>query len=201
MEHDVATKAFYETLWPHSHAVLRMAIFLTHHRSEADDLAQETFLKAFRSLDQFQRGTDAKRWLFAILRNSWLDRLRAGRSIRGTASLDALPAEVAAPPPSESDADEWTDPEELLGRFADAEVISALRALPDEHRWLLLLVDVQGMDQKEAAKLLEIPVGTVKSRVHRAREALRQTLLPRARELGMMGKKRSASSSSEVNHD
>ena len=137
-------------------------------------------MKAFRAIDQFQRGTDARKWLTAILRNARVDRLRAAGASLNDVSLEQHDVDVAdQSPPSEP---EWERPQELLESFSDAQVIAAMQRLPEEIRWTLLLVDVEGLDHAEAAKVLDVPVGTIKSRAHRGRGMLR-TMLGRAREV------------------
>ena len=185
MDNDLAERRFYETLWPHMPVVLRTAKILCGRRSaDAEDLAQETMLKAYRSIDQFQPGTDARAWLLTILRHARVDRIRGAASSAGTLSLEEMGQERAGR--AEAAEADWRmvaeNPEALLAEFTDAEMIHALARLPEEIRWTLLLVDVEGMDHKEAAGVLDVPVGTVKSRAHRGRMMLRQELLPLARQ-------------------
>ncbi len=173
-------------LWPHSATVLRVALVLTNHnQAEAEDVTQETMLKALRSLNQFTPGTDAKSWLLAILRNAWVDRIRSRKARRESASVEEMVAEPTAPEPTPPEPG-WEQPDDLLAQFGDRDVIAALHELPDDMRWTLLLVDVQGLDNAEAANVLGVAVGTVKSRMHRARRQLRDVLLPRAAELGFV---------------
>ena len=169
--------------------VLRTArILCGGHVAEAEDLAQEAMLKAFKAIDQFRDGTDARAWLLTILRHARVDRLRAAASEAGTASLDGLGHEPAGESAGGGSGGEGPDrqavaenPEVVLAEFTDADVIRALGRLPEAIRWTLLLVDVEGMDHKEAGEILHVPVGTVKSRAHRGRMMLREALLPRAK--------------------
>ena len=184
MDNDSAQRRFYEALWPCMPVVLRTAQVLCGRRSaDAEDLAQETMLKAYRSLDQFQPGTDARAWLLTILRHARIDRLRAAHPA-GTVSLEDL----AQDPPGRPESAEmnWQlaveNPEAVLAEFTDAEMIRALGRLPEEIRWTLLLVDVEGLDHQEAASVLDVPVGTIKSRAHRGRTMLRGALLPLAKQ-------------------
>ena len=185
MEQSQATSRFYAEVWPHAQAVLRTARFLLRNSADADDLAQETMLKAFRSLDRLKPETDAKAWLMTILRNTRIDHLRSRASDKGV-SLEQLASEPEA---SEQQAgqldsdDVWKNPESVLQAFADQQIIDAMRQLPEEIRWTLLLVDVNGMEIAEAAEVLNVPPGTVKSRTHRGRGMLRDVLVPVAREM------------------
>ena len=176
---------FYAEVWPHAAVVLRTAQFVCRNESEADDLAQEVMLKAFRHLDQLREASDPKAWLMTILRNSRVDRLRSQAAHQRDVSLEQLAAEPPAPADATSDST-WNEPEAVLQEFSDRHIITALKELPEEIRWTLLLLDVEGMDQSEAAKVLDVPVGTVKSRAHRGRRMLREALTPLARELRMV---------------
>lgn len=186
---DVKTRRFQALVWPHMDTLLRVGLLLTHDHAEAEDLAQETMVKAFRFLDQFQEGSDVKAWLITILRRTRIDRLRSQAREKGQLSLDALEqspqVEARAEPEKELP---WNDPAELLSAFSDQQVIGALQGLPEEIRWTLMLVDVEGLDHAQAAKVLEVPVGTVKSRAHRGRGMLREKLLPVAMDLRLVRK-------------
>lgn len=177
MKHAEATRIFYTHLWPQRAMVLRTARILSRNHAEADDLAQETLVKAFKKIEQFDAGRPegAKAWLSAILRNTWIDRIRAtGR--QGTAlSLEQEELELTERNSAAAIA-EMDDPEALLEAFSDADVIAALKALPLEIRWTLLLVDVEAVDHAAAAEILGVPEGTVKSRAHRGRRMLRELL-------------------------
>ena len=183
------TERFYKLIWPHAPMVLRTALFLTRQAAEADDLAQETLLKAFRSLSQFRDGTDAKAWLMTILRNTRIDRIRAKASHPATLSLDEMVQEPPHPDLETSQPDaNWTDPRQMMEQLGDQQIIDALQGLPEDIRWTLLLVDVEGIDHADAAEVLGIPVGTVKSRVHRGHRMLRDVLRPAATNLKSSGK-------------
>ena len=176
---------FYAEVWPHAAAVLRTAQFLCGNDAEAEDLAQEVMLKAFGHLDQYRAGSDMKAWLMAILRNTRIDRLRATAARQRDVSLEQLDLDPLAPVEAQ-DAEVWSEPEAILQAFSDRDLSKALRQLPDEIRWTLLLVDVEGMDHADAARVLGVPVGTIKSRAHRGRTMLREALTPLARELRMI---------------
>lgn len=181
-----AGRRFYSEIWPHAAAVLRSAQVFARNAAEADDLAQDTMLKAYESFEQLQPGSNAKSWLLTILRHSWIDRFRS-KNAHPTVALGETDIPDSCTTPDGDDSD-WAEPEEVLFRFGDADIIDALHGLPDEIRWTLLLVDVQGLPHTEVAEVLSVPVGTIKSRAHRGREMLRIALTPRARELGFLGR-------------
>lgn len=187
MDQQQATKRFYSLVWPHLATVLRAAQFLTANSAEAEDLAQVTMMKAFKSIDSLQDTTDTKAWLMTILRNTRIDHLRAAAPSARNVSLDQMPIEpVDSSPGAASDPQAWQNPAQVLQAFSDQQVIDALLELPEEIRWTLLLVDVQQMDHKDAATVLDVPVGTIKSRTHRGRAMLREALTPLAREMRLI---------------
>ena len=176
-----ATRRFYAEVWPHASEVQRLANILCHDTQGAEDLAQDVMLKAFRFINGFQPGTDAKKWLYTIARNCRTDRLRVQKSTAEHEKLSNFDREPEAPPASEEfSSDGAVSAEQILEDFSDREIIAALQRLPEEIRWTLLLVDVQGMDHVNAAEVLDVPVGTVKSRAHRGRNMLREVLRPAA---------------------
>ena len=181
MDRDSASDAFYERIWPHRADVLRFARFLTRDATIADDVAQESLLKAFRAVEDLDAGANVRSWLLKIVRNSWVDRMRH-EGHRRDSSLEALSNELAA----EEEVSTWNGQGEDLGQlleaFSDAQVIEALLELPAEMRWTLLLVDVEGLSLADAGEIMAVPEGTVKSRCHRGRGLLRSMLLPLARE-------------------
>ena len=183
-----ANKRFYELVWPHAATVLRTAQLLVRDPAEAEDLAQETMLRAFKGLDSFRQGTDMRAWLMTILRNTRIDRLRSKAASGQTVSLEQLPVEPADEhsQPAGGEDPAWDRPEELLEAFSDRQIILAMQKLPEDMRWTLLLVDVEGLEYQEAADVMGVPVGTAKSRAHRARAMLRETLLPIAKGLHLI---------------
>lgn len=181
--HDDAKQKFYDLVWPMRADVLRVARILAGNPTDADDLAQETLLKAFAGIDQFAPGTNVKAWLMTILRHVRVDRIRASSPAGKSVSLDAIDTDVADPHATDEVAGaDWqeirSNPDRVLGAFSDQQVIDALQRLPEEIRMTLLLVDVQQMDHQEASAILEVPVGTIKSRTYRGRGMLREALRP-----------------------
>ena len=164
----MAANDFQRQALQHLDALYNFAMYLTRKPPEADDLVQETYLRAFRFAHRFQPGTHLRAWLFQILRNTFLTfyRLRereAALAEDGVPDWD-VPMFHDAPDDSAGTMDAHTDLER------------ALRRLPEEFRTVLLLAEVEGMPLEEVARVMACPVGTVKSRIFRAKERLRVVL-------------------------
>jgi RNA polymerase sigma-70 factor, ECF subfamily len=163
--------------------VLRAAQLLTSNTADAEDLAQEALMKAFSGIASFKPIQTAqsaevpgiRSWLLTILRRTHIDRLRAAGSRIRTESLEGVEG-VAVPAAPDSVSGPTLVAQDVLEQFSDEKMISALCELPDDQRWTLLLADIEGLDHSEVAKVLDVAVGTVKSRVHRARAELREKL-------------------------
>lgn len=149
------------------------ALRLTRNRPDAEDLVQDTLVKAFRFADRFERGTNLKAWLYTILHNTWRNRRRD--AARNTVDVDSERVEEAATVadgPSSADT-----PERILLRDTlDADLQAALDALPDAFREAVWLRDVEEFSYADIARMLEIPVGTVMSRISRGRRMLFERL-------------------------
>lgn len=155
----------------HLDSLSRVALRLTGNSAEADDLVQETMLKAYRSWHQFQQGTNAKGWLLTILRHAFINEYRRRTRHPETVDVDAIePFSVF-----EDVQDE--DPQgSFFDRIVDDEVLKAIDHLPEQFREAVVLSDVEGLSYEEIARILEVPVGTVKSRLFRARRQLQHKL-------------------------
>jgi RNA polymerase sigma-70 factor, ECF subfamily len=163
----------------HLDALYRVALRLTGNASDADDLVQETMLKAYRAWEQYERGTNAKGWLLTILRHAFINEYR--RRTRHPETVDVDTIEPFAVFPEVQD----DDPQgAFFDRIVDDEVLRAIDALPEAFRETLVLSDVEGMSYQEIAKILEVPVGTVKSRLFRARHLLQAKLFDYAVSMG-----------------
>ena len=161
-----------EDLLAHADALFNLARYLTHDPGEAEDLVQETYLRALRAWSDFARGTNVRAWLFRILRNAFISRYRHDRRHPAAAPYDTI--EQAGEEGGGEGAAGATDPAQL-GRVVSGEIEAALRTLSDDARTVILL-DVEGFTESEAAAVLGCAVGTVKSRLNRARAALRLKL-------------------------
>jgi RNA polymerase sigma-70 factor (ECF subfamily) len=151
-------------------ALHRLALRLTRRPSEAEDLVQETYLRAFRGAGHFVPGTDLRAWLFRVLRNAFLDARRREARSPIDAEADAEVADLHREDCLRGDA----ELERLRGVVGE-EIEEALRALPEEARTVILL-DLEGLTESEIGEVMACPRGTVKSRLHRARSALRARL-------------------------
>ncbi len=173
---------------PHMDAVYRFALRLSGSADQAQDLVQDTFLRAYRSWDQYTPGTQCKSWLFTICRNLYLRQRERGQRhdqiVAENAPMDAGGEALINPLWS---AVEGSDPEgDFFGSIVDEEVLAAIDALPEEYRTTVVLSDVEGMSYEEIAAMLEIPVGTVKSRLFRGRRRLQKVLYEYAVEMGYL---------------
>lgn len=166
-----ASRAEFEAaLLPHLPSMLRLARSLMRgNQADAEDLVHDAVLRAFQAFPRFQPGTNPRAWLFQILRNSYVDLLRHRGRQAELADLEEVSAE------HDPAVEEFRA--QAARERAEADLESALNQLPAEYRLTLLLVDGEGMRYEEAAEVMECPVGTVRSRVHRGRHLLRQHLL------------------------
>lgn len=170
---------------PHMDAVYRFALRLAQGReSEADDLVQETFLRAYRSWHTYEAGTQCRSWLFTICRNQFLKTVgRRSRREVPTSEIDADVESLAAT--AVFSAVQNADPEkEFFDSFVDSDVLAAVDRLPDPFREAVVLSDLEGMGYPQVAEVLDVPVGTVKSRIFRGRRILQEELYEYALEMG-----------------
>ena len=173
--------AFAEEALTHLDTLYRSALRLTRDPDQAQDLVQEAYLRALRYQHSYQTGTNMKAWLFAIMRNLFWDRFKGVR--KDDVSLDDVGDFVLY----EKLRDEGARPEaDVLDRIAATEVVAAVEKLPPLHREVVVLVDVEGFSYKDAAQALGVPIGTVMSRLHRARQQLQKSLYDYAVESGIV---------------
>ena len=165
------TEEFEALALPLTSSLYNVAFWLTRTQTDAEDLVQETFFKALRGFSGFETGTNFKAWIFRILRNTYLT------SKTGLAAMRTVPLADHEENTLEAAID-WDTPESrLIGLSNQAEVRSAMETLPPPLLEILLLCDVEEMKYRDIAVVLDIPIGTVMSRVSRARAALRRALL------------------------
>jgi RNA polymerase sigma-70 factor (ECF subfamily) len=167
--------------------LLAVAARLTKNAAEAEDLVQDTFVKAMRARQQFEAGTNMRAWLLRILTNTFINRYRRG----------GLERSVIEGPDADPLADGWIgsstleamrDPESrALRPMLEAEINRALDAIPDEFRLAVVLADVEELSYREIADIMGCPIGTVMSRLHRGRRLLKAHLYEHARAMGIIG--------------
>ncbi len=165
------------------------ALRMTRNPSDAEDLVQETYLKAYRAFGSFEQGTNLKAWLYRILTNTFINAYRSKKRrpeqteledvedlylYRRLGGLEAAQASRSAE-------------DDVLDLFTESEIKDAIEALPEQFRLAVLLADVEGFSYKEISDILDIPIGTVMSRLHRGRKALQKTLYEFGRDRGLVG--------------
>ncbi|MTI30266.1 sigma-70 family RNA polymerase sigma factor [Xanthovirga aplysinae] len=175
-------KIFDEEFLPHIDSMYNFAYRLTFDEDDAKDLVQETYLKAFRFIDSFQEGTNAKAWLFRILKNSFINDFR--KKSKEPSKVDYQEVETFY------NSDEVDEPittdlrVETVQDMIGDEVSIALNSLAVDFRTVIILCDLEGFTYEEMAKILDIPIGTVRSRLHRARNLLKEKLWNYAQSMG-----------------
>jgi RNA polymerase sigma-70 factor, ECF subfamily len=170
-------------------ALYTAALRMTRNPADAEDLVQETYLKAYRAFASFELGTNLKAWLYRILTNTYINSYRAKRRRPEVTDVEDVEdlylyrhlvgdGTVGLGRSAE---------DEALDRFTDTDVKEAIEALPDTFRMAVLLADVEGFSYKEIAEITDVPIGTVMSRIHRGRKALQKALVDRGRTRGLVG--------------
>jgi RNA polymerase sigma-70 factor (ECF subfamily) len=168
----------------HKDYLYTACLYLTRQREEAEDLFQETYLRAFRFFHQFIPGTNCRAWLLTIMhnvfKNRYPQRLRDARALE----FDSAAREYEKKLLADGEAGRDNPAEVVLSRMVDSEIITALRGLSEDYRTTLLLVDIEELTYEEAAAVLACPIGTVRSRLARARRMLQAELASYAQEQG-----------------
>ena len=181
-------KIFEEEFMPQIDALYTFAYHLTYNEEDANDLVQETYLKAYRFIDKYIEGTNAKAWLFKILKNAFINQYR--RKSKQPTKVDY--EEIISFHDEEGDTQysSYMDlREEMFQEMMGDEVTNAINALPVDFRVVILLCDIEGFTYEEISKILDIPIGTVRSRLHRARNMLKEKLKNYAASLGYKDKR------------
>ncbi len=173
---------FEKEFLPHIEALKTFAFYLTYDEEEANDLVQDTYLKAFRFIEKYDKGTNAKAWLFKILKNAYINNYRKKSKQPDKVDFEEVVNYHESDDLSQNQYSHLK--EEIVENMMGDEITRALNALPPEFRTVILLADVEDFSYKEMAKILDIPVGTVRSRLFRARNMLKDFLKKYALSLG-----------------
>jgi RNA polymerase sigma-70 factor, ECF subfamily len=172
----------------HAPQLFSTAMRMTRNRSDAEDLVQETFIKAWRSFATYQQGTNLRAWLFRIMTNTYINKYNAQQRKPTETELDDVEELFLYKRLGAVDQSQLSQSAEdqMLSLFTDDEVKKALEELPEQFRIPVLMSDVEGFSYKEIAEILEIPLGTVMSRLHRGRKAMQKMLYEYAKERGLI---------------
>lgn len=175
-------RTFEEEAVPHLSALYNYALRMTRDRDDAADLVQDTFMKAFRFFDSFEQGTNCKAWLFRILKNTYINTYR--KTSKGPDTVEYDVVEEFYDTIKDSSVETSTLEQQLFEQALDDQVSDAIQRLPDDFRTVIILCDIEGFTYEEIAEFIDCPIGTVRSRLHRARKILAATLADYARERG-----------------
>ncbi|UJS18642.1 MAG: sigma-70 family RNA polymerase sigma factor [Candidatus Jettenia sp.] len=188
-------KEFEEIAMRHIDSLYNMALRLILNKEEAEDLVQETYLKAYRFFNTFEKGTNIKAWLFKILRNTFINKYRKTMSMpneffyEDTESLNnhvTYDQEKRSEEPSDTLESKYTD----LSNLMEDDVKHAIDSLPLEYREAVLLSDVEELPYKDIAEITNVPIGTIKSRLNRGRKLLQKSLREYAKDRGFIKRKK-----------
>ncbi len=163
------------------------ALRMTRNPADAEDVVQETFLKAYRAYDSYTEGTNLKAWLYRILTNTYINKYRKQQRRPSEVELGELQDLYLYKRLGEASGAAQSAETDMLDAFVDTDIIDALESLPETFRLPVLLADVDGFSYKEIAEMLDIPIGTVMSRLHRGRKALQKKLWDVAQQHGITG--------------
>ena len=178
---------FEEELFPHIDALKTFAFHLTYNENDANDLVQEAYMKAHRFIDKYDRGTNAKAWLFKILKNAYINEYRKKSKRPTRVDFEDIV--------SYHDSDNAKIPgyldlrEEIFDEMMGDEVTTAINTLPIDFRTVVLLCDIEGFTYEEISKIIDVPIGTVRSRLFRARNMLKDKLMNYAKKFGYVDKR------------
>lgn len=185
-------KEFEKEIIPHTSALFNYAMRITGDSDDADDLVQETLLKAFRFFDKFEKGTNSKAWLFRILKNSYINEYR--RQVKEPNKVDYEDVQNFYENIKATDIKTQHYEEDAFNNLLDDNISNAITKLPEDFRTVIILSDIEGYTYEEIADFVDCPVGTVRSRLHRARKMLYAQLYDYAGKRGYVDKKKKLSS-------
>ena len=173
---------FEQEFLPHIHSIYNFAYRITFDEDDAKDLVQETYFKSFRFIDSFQKGTNAKAWLFRILKNSFINEFR--KKNKEPVKIDYQEVEAFYNSDEVNHMIASNLQVEAIKEMIGDEVSIALNSLEVDFRTVIILCDIEGFSYEEMALILDVPIGTIRSRLHRARNLLREKLRKYAGSMG-----------------
>jgi RNA polymerase sigma-70 factor (ECF subfamily) len=177
MRHELTKKErdeiFEKEFLPHIDSLYNFAVFLEHNEEIAKDLLQETYMRAYKFISYYETGTNAKAWLIRILKNTFINEYRKKSKAPTRVEFEDTYQQVDD---SNDEVQNVDLREEVYNALVGDEVTSAVNALPVDYRLIILLCDVEGFKYDEIAKIIDVPIGTVRSRLHRARNMLKDKL-------------------------
>ncbi len=180
-------RIFDKEFMPQIDALYNFAYHLTYNDDDANDLVQETYLKAYRFIDKYIEGTNAKAWLFKILKNAFINQYRKRSKQPTKVDFEDI---VSYHDTDESSPQNYVDlRQEIFQGMMGDEITIAINSLPVDFRTVILLCDIEGFTYEEISKIVDIPIGTVRSRLHRSRNMLKEKLSSYARSLGYEDKR------------
>lgn len=169
---------------PHMDVLFNFALRTTGNQDDARDLLQETYLKAYRFWDKYEKGTNIRAWLFRIMKNSYINRYRKETKEPDKVDYEDIENFYNVIRAGSTDPNDLQ--EQLYGNLLGDEVTKALQSLPDDFRTVIILSDIEGLTYEEIAEFVECPIGTVRSRLHRGRKLLQEKLYKYAKRQGMI---------------
>lgn len=182
MEEVQKQEDFQEEIIPHLDAMYNFALRLTSDPNDAEDLVQDTIVKAFRFFSSYEKGTNAKAWLFRILKNSYINNYRKKSKQPSQVDYDEVSSFYETIRADRTDTSDLED--RMFRELIDDDISDALEELPEDFRTVVLLCDVEGFTYEEIANMLDVPIGTIRSRLHRGRNLLKAELLEYAEKRG-----------------
>ncbi len=171
---------------PHMDILHNYALRMTGNSDDANDLVQETYLKAYRFWDKYEKGTNIRAWLFRIMKNSYINRYRKETKEPGTVDYNDIQNFYNTIRYASSDPNDLE--EKIFGGLLGDDVARAIESLPEDFRTVVILCDIEGLSYEEIAEFVDCPIGTIRSRLHRGRKMLRVKLFEYAKKRGFVTK-------------